>query len=250
MTKTTPLMPYAELAALYADAAYEDPATFQRMVGVEDGEDDCIFIDYKEDPLDVQAYIHTCHRKKLVIVAVRGTEPTKWEDWLHNLRFRGVHGPNPGLGKVHGGFLAEAKVLAKPVCAAAYKAPGYTLLLTGHSKGGSLCTVLQHVWSLKAVCHTFGECRSLSRKAAGLYRHSHRDHTRWVDTVDAVPKLLWWRYRHIGRLVYLDRHGDWNYGYRKFWDRVLTRLRNPLGGITRHSMTGYRKHVTAKGKGN
>ena len=248
MTTATPRFPLAGQAALYAEAAYEDPEGFKRMVGAED--DDLVFIDITDGKLDVQAYIHTCHQDQRVWVAVRGSETSKWDDWLANFSFRAVI-TGQRLGRVHRGFHYEAQAIGERVIDALRATSArYEVVLTGHSKGGSICTVLQHVYDIRATVHTFGEARSLGWRAAGLYNLSHPHHYRWVNTIDPVPKLLWWAYRHVGRLIYLDRQGQWNHGYVNFKDRVLTRLRNPFGGIPRHAMSRYRELVTTKPGGD
>lgn len=247
MNAIAPKFPLVGLAALYAEASYDDPKEFNACIKPEDGEAE--FINATEGRLDVQAYIHTDHAARRVVVAVRGSEASKWDDWLANLSWRGVN-PKPGLGKVHRGFLYEADAIATPVLAAIAENPGYKVLLTGHSKGGSICTVLQHVYGIKAIVHTFGGARCLGWRAAGLFNLTHRDHFRWVNTIDPVPKVLWWHYRHGGSMIYLDRRGRWNYGFKRPWDRLLTRVRNPLGGIPRHSMSRYRELVTNPHGGN
>ena len=251
MMESKPIsFPYAERAATYARAAYEGIDGFRKMVGADEG-DEVAYVNVEQGPLDVQAYTHTHHRTKTIWVAIRGTESSKWDDWLQNLRFRAALPHNPGLGGIHRGFLAEARAVAKPIAAAIFRSPGYQVIMTGHSKGGSICTVLQHVWNITAICHTFGECRSLTRKAAGIYRHRARRHFRWVNTIDPVPRLLWWRYRHIGALIYFDRDGKRHIGFARAWDRLFARIRKPWGGVERHAMDGYlglvRRSVSTQG---
>ena len=212
-----------------------------------DSEDDVSYINITKDGLDVQAYVHHRHRVRQTIVAVRGSESNKWDDWVKNISFRS-RPIRPRRGRAHRGFYAEAEALGYRLISGGLldhnDGKPYEIILTGHSKGGSICTVLKHIFKIRAVCHTFGECRSLNGRAARLFARDHREHYRWVNTVDPVPKLLWWCYRHVGHLIYLDRKGRWNYGYVRWWDRLVTRIRNPLGGIPRHSMSRYRALVT------
>jgi hypothetical protein len=221
--------------AAYAEAAYENKATFCAMVGAEP--EDVEFIEYTIGDLDVQAYTHKRYEDETLIIAVRGSETAKWDDWLNNLRFAGKRLPG---GSVHRGFYGEASAIATNVARAVRECPGWEVLATGHSKGGAIVTLLQHLYGLEATAHTFGEPRSLGARARGEFQHSGHSHVRWVNTTDPVPKLLWWRYRHAGLLVYLDRDGNWNRGYASPWDMLAVFLRNPFGGVPRHSMSAYR----------
>lgn len=77
---------------------------------------------------------------QLTIVAFRGTEPDKLEDFIADLRARPVawHGG----GRVHEGFLAAYRAVHAPLQAALERLPSTgRLIFTGHSLGAAVATL-------------------------------------------------------------------------------------------------------------
>jgi hypothetical protein len=77
---------------------------------------------------------------QLTIVAFRGTEPNKIEDFIADLRARPVVWP--GGGRVHAGFLAAYQAVHAPLQAALDQLPSTgRLIFTGHSLGAAVATL-------------------------------------------------------------------------------------------------------------
>lgn len=77
---------------------------------------------------------------QLTIVAFRGTEPDKIEDFIADLRARPVVWP--GGGRVHAGFLAAYQAVHAPLQAALEQLPSTgRLIFTGHSLGAAVATL-------------------------------------------------------------------------------------------------------------
>jgi triacylglycerol lipase len=215
----------AHAAGLAARAAYapQDPATERRFRAM--GFDRVTFLDRGT----TQAVIASSAR--LVLVAFRGTEPTRWED----LRADGACCQTPALGGlVHRGFLA-ALDLVWPGVLAAVQAQGRAgagrkpVVVTGHSLGGALAVLaaarLEAAQVLVTSVYTFGQPKVGDPAFAAAFPARDRLH-RLVnrgDPVTLVPIRYQWkllralertcplRYRHVGLARELRRRpgGTW-----------------------------------------
>ena len=145
------------------------------------------------------------------VVAFRGTEPADPSDLLTDadfIRIPWADGTGAACGEVHRGF---AKALLKDDLAGQIQnqvtGPGaaHDLLLTGHSLGAALATLLAS-WLPGARLYTFGS----PRVGNAAFAESQRlvQHTRFVDCCDLVtrvpPRAL--LYVSTGTLHYIDRH--------------------------------------------
>lgn len=155
---------------------------------------------------------------RYLVIAFRGTEPTKLKDWFRNLDAHFTQGP---AGRVHHGFLKalnevwdgsgglHAKIQS-------FRDRNQTLWLTGHSLGGALALLaaarlrLTDGLSLNGL-YTIGQ----PRVGDGAFRRALADgvsdrHFRFVnnnDVVTRVPALLY-GYRHAGNRLYFDSRGN------------------------------------------
>jgi len=174
-----------------------------------------------------------------LVVAFRGTFSLK--NWFVNLKFR----PREG---VHRGIAAAVDYHEQTLLDYMLCVPWRELLLLGHSLGGGMANELaSRIYDMGyrglTVC-TFGAVRCHSRaKAREIGTGSGRRTLRFINNNDLVGRLLGWRYKHVGRQVYFDRHGrpHKHMGFwLKLWDMIVGRLRNPIAdGISDHDMDVY-----------
>lgn len=187
----------------------------------------------------------------LVIIAFRGTEPTKWADLVTDLKAwktpLAKHGWPDGWGEVHAGFRTAYESVGEALRAklAEYEGQGLAIWVTGHSLGGGLATlmgaeILRRIeegarLELRGV-YTFGAPRvgdrafrerlaaSATRHGAQLVRFRNGD-----DLVTAIPRLQ--EYVHAGLLAHLRedklelRDGDADYA--------------GMGSVADHDIAGW-----------
>jgi pimeloyl-ACP methyl ester carboxylesterase len=137
-------------------------------------------------------------------VAYRGTKITSLKDLIADLS------PLPvrwhGAGRVHLGFWRCCRALRPAVEAWLADTPHDRLVLTGHSLGAAMATLMAALRP-EAELVTFGSPRVGSPAfVASLAGRSLR---RYVDCVDGVPRLPPpVGYDHAGEMIYLDRLGQ------------------------------------------
>lgn len=191
---------------------------------------------------------------ELVIIAFRGTEPTKIGDWLTDAAVLPVAGP---AGQVHSGFLRALNLVWPDVLRAidALQTKGQSLWFTGHSLGAALATLAVARLRLnedRAVhgLYTFGQPRTGDREFETRFNLDFKSQCfRYVnnsDVVTRVPTRLT-GYSHVGTFVYFDKDGKAS-ADRGFWFRFLDRMEGRLldigtlgfDDLKDHSMTyGY-----------
>lgn len=173
------------------------------------------------------------------ILAFRGTEPNKVEDWLTDLNAAFTDGP---FGKVHAGFLHALEVVWPEI----EDLPG-PYWVTGHSLGAALAMLtvakLQAMGRPVKGLYTFGQPRVGNKTFARAF---DAPYFRLVHNNDIVTRIPFFRYRHAGEVVYFDeahkRRVNW--GWReKLRDRIRGRIKD-LGkpgtdGIKDHAIDEY-----------
>lgn len=133
-----------------------------------------------------------------VVLAARGS--TDLADWAHNLRALPRHAPELGC-RVHGGFLAAYRQVRQPILDYLAAEGWPPVLLTGHSAGGALMTLLAAELAVLGKTGvslvTFGAPRvgwgtALTRLLAGVLM------VRLVNGYDLVTRrpAAWTGYRH------------------------------------------------------
>lgn len=129
-------------------------------------------------------------------------------DWRTNARAGKV---TWGKGKVHSGFAAAFSSVSQHIlnCIPA----NARVLIAGHSLGGALATLCadahQDIFQIENV-FTFGSPRVGNAAFAGQYSQALGIRTwRVVNAGDPVTHVPWLlgTYRHVDRLVYLNREG-------------------------------------------
>ncbi len=152
--------------------------------------------------------------KDLAILVFRGTEQLKNDplDYLIDAELTQVTLPG-NRGKIHYGFheaLMWAYDSLRPILAAV-NAP--RLIFTGHSLGAALATYATSIWRPTAL-YTFGSPRVGDGDFKNYLESRDVDIRRYVDCCDIVTQvppersLFRDQYKHVGRLFYIDRHGE------------------------------------------
>ena len=129
-----------------------------------------------------------------LIVVLRGTEPEVFgADAMDAFTDASIN----QVGGVHAGFAAAASSIYGSVSmrAAAARAEGKRVWLTGHSLGGGVATVLRFLLQASGTevqgTYTYGAPRAYSATAAVVYNATFaaRPTVRWIDDLDPVPHL-------------------------------------------------------------
>jgi hypothetical protein len=159
-----------------------------------------------------QVFIASKPAENVTVVAFRGTEPDDPSDLFTDARFVRTAWANASgapFGEVHQGF---ADALLKDDVARQVKnsldsiAPPNRFLVTGHSLGASLATLMAS-WIPSSHLYTFGS--PLVGDAAFAQAMRNIANTRFVDCCDLVTRLPpeSFGYIHVGTFRYIDRNG-------------------------------------------
>jgi triacylglycerol lipase len=193
--------------------------------------------------------------QRAVVVAFRGTEPDRREDWITDLQLDLAKGPLGG--RVHAGFQRGLNAVWKDVDRTIQELRDHkakSLWFTGHSLGAALATLAvarlveldRPVYGL----YTFGSPRVGDRKFSRNFNFEYRPRAfRFVnnnDTVTRIPPRSA-GYSHVGTFRYLTEQGeledDMGWWY-QFLDRVSGRLEDfhqwGTDGLKDHSISRYR----------
>lgn len=162
-----------------------------------------------------QAFVANSPRRQATVVAFRGTEPEDPSDLLTDARFILSEWNTPAgerLGKAHDGFAQSTqdgdlftrirRHLAAPPATA-------RVLLTGHSLGAALATLLAS-WLPSAHLYTYGSPRvGDAAFAQSLQNPVSLRFVNCCDLTTRVPPKAVLGYAHTGVLAYIDRTGRW-----------------------------------------
>jgi hypothetical protein len=198
---------------------------------------------FNSDATDTQAFL--TKNKDFAVLAFRGTEPTKMQDILTDLKASKKF-------EVHGGFTRAFNSIAVDIVKNLKSLNGLPLYITGHSLGAALATVatysLEHNYpdlgATIAACYTFGSPRVGSRNydfRAPIYRVVNT-----TDIVTTVP-LLAMGYVHLGDVRYLGmKDGEFQRGIptlHRLYLFLLTvfKLFGPL--VKDHGIEHYRRKL-------
>lgn len=197
------------------------------------------------DEAGTQAYVMSGDSGTLM--AFRGTQPDKLEDWKTDINRRLV--PGPWSGRVHEGADIALDAIWPEVKFLANTSPP-PFLITGHSLGAMLATIATarlvegHPSFGLAGLYTFGQPRTGDSVFAREF-NKHINAYRFVNNNDIVTRLpALGSYKHIGKLMYLTASGGLM--RRPFWwqvsmDRAYGRWNRWMAdGIQDHSaLNGY-----------
>ena len=170
---------------------------------------DCRLIE--DSKTDTQALVGST--QQAIVVAFRGTEPSKLKDLLTDVELAMVPGP---LGKVHEGFWESLEgIWDKLERAVTSRQNGKRAVwFTGHSLGGALAqlAVARLIQMARPVqgMYSYGAPRCGDARFASQFNRLARSSTfRLVNEADispdVAPKFL--GFEHCGRFCQLDRRG-------------------------------------------
>ncbi|ADB19106.1 lipase class 3 [Pirellula staleyi DSM 6068] len=159
----------------------------------------CEFIDVDE----TQCFVALT--PEIALVAFRGTESRG--DWLRNIN---VAGRTREYGVTHRGFLGAFQAVESRLRSALSGIAGQTLILTGHSLGGALATVMAAEWQHFMPASwgvTFGQ-PAVGRGSFRMFfsQNYSGKFFRFVNDDDIVPRVPP-GYEHVGRLLHFDAQG-------------------------------------------
>lgn len=163
------------------------------------GFDSCEFIDVD----DTQCFVALS--PEIALVSFRGTESRG--DWLRNIN---VPGRTRNYGVAHRGFLGAFQVIESQLRSALSGSTGRKLILTGHSLGGALATVMAAEWHdfmPASLIATFGQPAVGSGAFRMFFLQNYaKKFFRFVNDDDIVPRVPP-GYGHVGRLLHFDSQG-------------------------------------------
>lgn len=162
-----------------------------------------------------QAFMAISKDKKTVVVVFRGTETTKIQDWITDLKVRKVSAGRWML-RVHRGFLEAMRQVGcslEDLVRKAFVNGAKTLYIVGHSMGAALAALFAffHCQRLDPQVYLFGCPRIGGVKFAKEYNLTLGNNTwRFTNHRDIITHTpcFWWNYRHIGRSVYYTASGE------------------------------------------
>lgn len=132
-------------------------------------------------------------------VSVKGLSTRNKSEWPIILNFLAKE--HEGT-EAHGGFVLTARKLISSIRMFAGLHPESPIVLTGHSMGGAIATLLSlSVEGGKVV--TFGSPKTIERDE--LYAFSAKEISHYVVNTDVVTHLPPWMYRRPGRHVAFKR---------------------------------------------
>jgi hypothetical protein len=153
----------------------------------------------RNDETDTLALV--CVTDDALIITVQGSESKR--DWLNNIKI--VKTEYHGI-RAHKGFAWCAESILPDVLAAIARDPVKPVILTGHSLGGAIATLLAVALRPHAVkLITFGQPRVSTLRELKLALYG--EYIRVVNGSDVVPRSPWLGYSHAGTCVYLDNEG-------------------------------------------
>ncbi len=172
----------------------------------------------------------------LILVAFRGTEPTKLKDLMADAKLKRVSAK--GGGHVHRGFKAALEAVSADMAAAVreFRDRDQPVFVTGHSLGaalGGLAVAASKTERIPiAALYTYGMPRVGNKLFARKFKENHGRRTFRVvnnnDTVTRVPPRIF-GYKHVGVVKYLNAKGELETGATP-WKRFLKRVKGQVVG--------------------
>lgn len=226
-----------------AQLAYSDPEAIEKTVISNWRFKQFRFLDGNS----TQAFV--AGNDQCILVAFRGTEPGRLEDWISDIRFSLV--PGPLEGRVHEGFydgLAEVwQTLYRTIARFRDNKPK-SLWFTGHSLGAALATLA--VAKLRDEdrpvdgLYTFGQPRTGDRSFARNFNFDFKPYMfRFVNNNDIVTRVpsRSMGFSHVGSFRYFTEDGELATDISR-WNRFLDRMRGRIEDIFEWGSDGIKDH--------
>lgn len=173
---------------------------------------------------------------EMILVAFRGTEPSKLKDWMTDAKIKKT--PGKGGGHVHRGFKAALELVSSDMAAAVRKFRDHAqpVFVTGHSLGAALAGLAVAASKTERIeiagLYTYGMPRIGNKTFAKKFRQTHGSKAFRVvnnnDTVTRVPPRTF-GYKHVGTVRYLNGKGKLETGESP-WKRFLVRVKGQAQG--------------------
>jgi hypothetical protein len=160
-----------------------------------------------DDPKSGVAAFAAARADGTTLVSFRGTQPDNYRNLITDARANLVAWPESG-GRVHAGFATAVRALKSQILEwiGRAKPDGSKLVLTGHSLGAAMATLVATIWRPEWLV-TIGSPRVGDTAFVATMAATHK--VRFVDCCDAVTEvpLEFGGYRHVGQPTYLTRDG-------------------------------------------
>ncbi len=228
-----------------AELAYLDEAAVQEKTVGEWGFKSCTFLDKG----GTQGFV--AGRGDMILVAFRGTEPTKLEDIVADADIDKAAG---SVGMVHRGFKRALDKVWEQTLAAIMQLrdTDQPIWFTGHSLGAALATLavgrtMDADLPVQGI-YTFGQPRVGGNDFATWYDKSVRPRAfRCVNNNDMVTRvpLRNMGYRHVGTFVYFDSQGSIHKDIRK-WELFQDRIKGLIEYLGKPGTDGLKDHFMKK----
>ncbi|NLX53717.1 MAG: lipase family protein [Planctomycetaceae bacterium] len=183
-----------------------------------------------------------------VVIVCRGTEPHETTDIRADIDAAKVVAET--VGHVHRGFKGEVDQLWPMIKQSLQANRRKRVWFCGHSLGGAMATIsagrcfISEIPSAPEALFTYGSPRVGTKRYINYCRIQH---IRWVNNNDIVPRLppAWLGFRHSGREMYLNRHGE--LCKLDYWGKASDRIRGFIHTLGRfridwlsdHSINSY-----------
>jgi triacylglycerol lipase len=185
---------------------------------------------------------------RAIIIAFRGTEPDKLEDWMTDAKLHFIDGMG---GKVHEGFNQALTHVYTEIrrAIAEFQDRGQSLWFTGHSLGGALATLAvaklryeedKPVYGL----YTYGQPRVGNRDFERIFNLDLKPRAfRFVNNYDVVPRIppRLLKYSHVGTFLYFDEQGKIHSDL-AWWYMLLDAVTGDIKDFLRPGTDGIKDH--------
>lgn len=201
--------------------------------------------------------------EEFILVAFRGTEPKKLEDWMTDAKIKLT--PGKGGGHVHRGFKTALELISDDMAVTVrqFQTSNQPVFVTGHSLGAALAGLAVAASNGERInisgLYTFGMPRIGNATFAEKFKGNYGNRTFRIvnnnDTVTRIPPRSF-GYQHVGVVKYFDSTGRLQTGelpWKKFLFRVKGQVNGRIkdflkpgtDGLKDHSMKNYIEILTS-----
>jgi triacylglycerol lipase len=200
--------------------------------------------------VDWDTQVFVASNADTVLVAFRGTQPDKLDDWITDAD---VILADTEVGSVHYGFWAALQSVWDNLeqTIGNHQQNGQSLWFTGHSLGAALATlaVARIRLTLKPVhsLYTYGSPRVGSIAFTDRFDQDFGEFTfRYVNNSDVVTRVPTREmgYSHVGTSLTFDANGD-VHADMHFWNKLLERFKGDLDEFMQGKVAPFNDHSIA-----
>ncbi|MHB8522848.1 MAG: lipase family protein [Limisphaerales bacterium] len=231
--------------AMASQLAYEDAATIDATVQTWGFMRSDVINSAPDDDRDTQVFVAS--NPDAVLVAFRGTQPEKIEDWITDAD---IILAQTDVGEVHYGFWAALAsvwgTLEQTI--ANHQDNAQSLWFTGHSLGAALATlaVARLRLKLKPIhsLYTYGSPRVGSLGFSEWFDQDFCEFTfRYVNNADVVTRVATREmgYSHVGTSLTFDANGV-VHADMHFWNKFLERMKGDLNEFLHGKFALFNDH--------